>query len=214
MFLFMNMGSQGVLTAIIFIGAYLTGSVNFSLIAARFLGKGDLRKLGSKNAGVTNLRRVAGWPVAILVLIMDLTRAFAVIYSACTFGPSNFAAAVALPLLLGNLYPVFHGFKGGKGVAASVGIVLALNPLSMLAAGCVFLLLFVTTRLVSLCSLGMALTWPVFFYLFDQAQDAILTIIAITLVIVLTHRSNIVRLIKGNEPKLGNDSSSTKENTQ
>ena len=187
----------------VIVGAYLAGSVNFSIAAARVLGHGDLRAHGSRNAGATNLSRVAGKPAAVVVLLLDLARAFAVILAARHALPLGWAPAAAIPLLLGNLFPLFHGFKGGKGVAASVGIALALNPPVMLAGGGVFLVVFGISRRVSPGSILMTLSYPVWSYLFFSQPLEVAAFATFAAAILLTHRANIARLLRGEEPALG-----------
>jgi len=184
------------------VGSYLAASVNFSIVAARLLGKGDLRSIGSGNAGATNLSRAAGKPAAAIVLAADLGRASGIILAARALGLGDLASALALPFLLGNLFPVFHGFKGGKGVAASVGLVLAISPLAMLCGGGVFLAVLAISRRVSPGSIAMALGYPAWIWLFGGSATEIAVCGTIALVVAATHRGNIARMIRGEEPRL------------
>jgi len=183
-----------------FAGAYLAGSVNFSLLAARALGYGDLRKRGSGNAGATNLGRVAGKGAAAFVLALDIARGAGVVLVASALGYGPFAAFAALPLLLGNLFPAFHSFKGGKGVAASVGAVLAVSPFALLASGGIFLVAFALGRRVSVGSLAMAASYPLTLWLIGGAPSEVVAGAAIGAILVGAHRRNIVRLVAGAEP--------------
>jgi glycerol-3-phosphate acyltransferase PlsY len=183
--------------------AYLLGSINFSVAAARILGAGDLRAMGSGNAGVTNLARAAGRPAASVVLALDLGRAFAVIHGASLMGLGDMAPAMALPMLAGNIFPVFHRFRGGKGVAASVGIILAISWQSMFCGGGVFLLVFALTRRVSPASILMCLGYPGWMLIWGGSATEMAVAGTIALLVPITHRKNISRLIAGTEPRTG-----------
>jgi glycerol-3-phosphate acyltransferase PlsY len=183
--------------------AYLAGSINFSIVASRLLGRGDPRSAGSGNAGATNLARTLGRGPALFVLALDLGRAFAVIRGGQLLGLGDPSAALALPLLLGNLFPLFHSFRGGKGVATAAGAMLAIDPAAMLCGGGVFLVVAALTRRVSAGSLCMALSFGPWLWLFDRPAAAIAVGAAIALVIPLTHRANLRRLLDGSEPRLG-----------
>ncbi len=183
--------------------AYLVGSVNISILAARLLKLDDPRKTGSGNAGATNLLRTAGWRVAVPVVLADMGKAWAAVWIAELVGPQDFAPVTALPLLLGNLFPVFHRFRGGKGVAAMVGATLAIEPLAMLLGGGVFLIVLGIGRRVSLGSIMMVASYPLWIWLFGGTQNAIITSATVTFVILVTHRANIARLLRGVEPRLG-----------
>jgi glycerol-3-phosphate acyltransferase PlsY len=183
--------------------AYLLGSINFSILLARLLGKPDPRTVGSGNAGATNMARAAGKPAAAAVLALDLARAFAVIWGARWFGLVELAPAMALPLFLGNLYPAFHRFRGGKGVAAAVGAMLAISPAAMLFGGGVFLLSVALFRRVSIGSILMCLSYPLWFALFDGTPAELATAGVFGLVVIATHRTNIARIASGDEPRIG-----------
>jgi acyl phosphate:glycerol-3-phosphate acyltransferase len=185
------------------LAAYLAGSVNLTILAARLLGLGDLRAGGSGNPGVTNLYRAAGAKAAIPVLIAELAKAFAVIRVAPFFGLADIAPAFALAYVLGNRFPVFHRLRGGKGVAAAVGTFLAINPWVMLAGGGVFILVFALSRRVSLGSLSMVFSYPLWSLLFGDTGPALATAVVLGMLILLAHRANLSRLLKGEEPKLG-----------
>jgi acyl phosphate:glycerol-3-phosphate acyltransferase len=184
------------------LAAYALGSVNFSLLATRLLGLGDLRRLGSGNAGATNLARVAGKGPAACVLALDVARGAGVVLGARAAGMGSLSAWFALPLLLGNVFPAFHGFKGGKGVAASVGAVLAVSPLAFLASGGAFLAAFALGRRVSLGSLAMAACYPASVWLLGGSRSDALAVACAAAILFVTHRRNLARLARGEEPKL------------
>jgi glycerol-3-phosphate acyltransferase PlsY len=185
------------------IGAYLLGSINFSIALARLLGKPDPRTVGSKNAGATNMMRAAGKPAAAAVLALDLARAFAVIWGSRALGLHDLAPAMALPLFLGNLYPVFHRFRGGKGVAAAVGATLAICPPAMLFGGGVFLIAIALFCRVSIGSMLMCTAFVVWFAVFRGTAVELVTAATIALTVFVTHRGNIARIARGEEPRIG-----------
>jgi acyl phosphate:glycerol-3-phosphate acyltransferase len=186
-----------------FAGAYAAGSVNFSLVAARLLGHGDLRGYGSGNAGATNLARVAGRRAAAAVLALDIIRGAAVILAASAAGLDPLSPLAAIPLLLGNMFPVFHGLKGGKGVAAAVGAMLVISPFAMIAGGAAFFAVFAIGRRVSLGSLVMVLTYPVTTLLLGGDRFEVMTAGGLAILLIASHRRNIARLLAGTEPAFG-----------
>jgi glycerol-3-phosphate acyltransferase PlsY len=183
--------------------AYLAGSVNFSIAVSRRSGRGDPRSAGSGNAGATNLLRTLGRGPAAVALSLDLGRAVAVILGGRALGLGELSAVLALPLLLGNLFPLFHGFRGGKGVAAAAGAMLAIDPPTLLCGGGLFLLAVALGRRVSVGSLLMTLSFGPVLWLFDRPGSVAAVGGALGLAVVLTHRANLRRLAQGSEPRLG-----------
>lgn len=194
---------QLLLVAGLAVGAYLLGSINFSIALARILGKPDPRSVGSGNAGATNMARAAGRPAAAAVLVLDVARACAAIWGTRALGLHDLAPAMALPLLLGNLYPVFHRFRGGKGVAAAAGAMLAISPPAMLFGGGVFLVALAALRRVSIGSMAMCLAYPLWFAVFGGTTAELATAATIAAVALATHRQNIARIARGEEPRVG-----------
>lgn len=135
--------------------AYLVGSVNFSILLLRFLGRGDPRNRFSGNAGVSNVRRQVGVGSAALVLTLDLGRAAGIAALGLTLLPPYLAVWLSLGLLLGNRFPCLHGFRGGKGVAALLGFTLPFAPLWVVAACGVWILIWASVRQAFLGSFGM-----------------------------------------------------------
>ncbi len=123
----------------VLLGAYLLGSINFSILVMSALGKGDPRRHGSGNPGATNVHRQAGIVWAVAVLCLDLGRSFAVGYAALTYLPPAWITWAGLTLVLGNRFPCFHRFSGGKGVANFLGFTLVLHPPTALMAGIAWL---------------------------------------------------------------------------
>jgi glycerol-3-phosphate acyltransferase PlsY len=192
-------------------GAYLLGSVSFSLIVVWALARVDLRTLGSGNPGATNVLRTTGrWP-ALLVLALDLGKGLVPVRLARHLeAPAEIVAGAALAAVLGHVYPIFFGFRGGKGVATGFGAFLGLLPLATGAAGLLFLALVLTTRYVSLGSIVGALSIPVFAAAFARAgwtaplpAPALALAAAISAVVVLRHAGNARRLLAGTERRLG-----------
>lgn len=196
--------------------AYLLGSLSGSLLIGRLRGI-DIRKSGSGNAGGTNALRVAGWRFALGVVVIDVGKgalaAWVGLYPVAGTAdvlaePIAVAAACSLAAVIGHCWPLFFGFRGGKGAGTAVGAVLVLAPL---LAGLMFLLwlaVIVSTRFVGLATVLAALGFPLFVLLanhcgYPQPGAIFLLSIAIAGLITLTHRSNLLRLWRGQEPRLG-----------
>jgi glycerol-3-phosphate acyltransferase PlsY len=176
----------------------------------------DLREHGSRSMGATNVFRVLGWKLAVLTLLVDVAKGFlaAFIASRINLGdiallPNQLALIAGLTAVIGHLYPLFAKFKGGKGIATCAGMLLYLVPLELGFAVLVFILTVLITRYVSLGSLLAATFLAVViilerYYLDYPHGDDMITFVFILLLVVLsTHRSNIKRLLSGNENKLG-----------
>jgi len=182
--------------------SYLAGSVNVSIVATQALKLPDPRKNGSGNAGATNLLRTAGPKLAIPVLLLDFGKAFLVLWGASLLLPSPWWVGAVFPLLAGNIWPVFHRFKGGKGVAAVVGAHLAVSPWIVLSGGSVFLMTLAITRRVSLSSLLMICSYPIWYYLFGLPFQVVVLGLLLIPMVMWTHRHNIGRLLRGQEPPI------------
>ncbi len=192
--------------------AYLLGSLPWSVWLGRALKGVDLRELGSGNAGATNAFRVLGKPIGSVVLILDMLKGFAAVnlvflqdeFVAHTEAWMIFRIGLGLMAILGHVFPVFAGFRGGKGVATMTGIGLALQPLSTLAAMGVYLLTFLLTRISALGSLLAALSYPIWIIWVFHTEYISLKVFSlfVVLLVLITHRSNIQRLIQGKEKSL------------
>jgi len=181
---------------------YLLGSIPFGLVIARALGLGDLRKIGSGNIGATNVLRTGNKPAALATLLLDSGKgAIAVLLARWLAGPEAalFAGAAAF---LGHLFPVWLGFKGGKGVATFLGTVLALDWRLGLAACAIWLVTALLLRISSLSALVAAALTPFLAIWLDGARMAAVTAFMAVL-IFLRHRANIARIIAGSEPRIG-----------
>ncbi len=196
--------------AIAIIG-YLIGSVNFSVIISKKVAGFDLREKGSKNAGTTNMLRTVGKKAALVTLICDILKGVAaVIIAKLLSGNVNEAVATqiaAVFVVIGHTFPIFFGFKGGKGVATSIGILLVMNwqiGLICLSYGIVIIAL---TRMVSLGSISAAILFPILTIFIKEhyiAKGATFTIfgIVIAAIILFNHRTNIKRLNNGTENRI------------
>ncbi len=195
--------------------AYLLGSIPFGYILVRLFRKQDIRATGSGNIGATNVVRSGAKGLGILTLLLDLLKAFAAVLLAKHLAPgtpgfpSDLAVAAGIAAILGHVFPVWLGFKGGKGVASALGVFLALAPLAALCALGVFIVVFAITRFVSLASILAALMMPVFCMLFlpDRTPIFVGGIIFISLLVIAKHRANIARLMERKENRFGSKKS-------
>ncbi len=192
--------------------AYLVGSLSFAVIVSRVMGLNDPRTFGSKNPGATNVLRSGSKPAAILTLLLDAAKGWLPTFLVMTYGAPwglgvGTVAAVGVAAFLGHLYPVFFGFKGGKGVATALGVVLAFSPWLALATAATWLILAVFFRYSSLSSIVAAVFAPVYYLLAGGSFWLVDAEITLALVIIggfllFRHRENMDRLIKGTEGKL------------
>lgn len=191
--------------AVLVVVAYLLGSISFAVLLVRAVAGKDIRSEGSGNAGATNVLRGHGKKLAILVALLDVAKgAAAVLLMRLVTADPTWAAAAGLAAVLGHVFPMFYGFRGGKGVATAVGAFLVLAPLALLCCLGVFVLVVALTRYVSLGSVvSMALLSPIAGLLF-HAPRSIVTAAGVTaLVVVLKHLGNLKRIARGEERKLG-----------
>ncbi len=182
---------------------YLLGSVPFGLILTKLFSQVDPRKKGSGNIGATNIFRTAGRTLGILTLICDLAKGVFPIWIATQWNLSDYwIAAAGLSPFLGHLFPIFLGFKGGKGVATALGIYLVISPVAVGIELLLFLILIWRWRYVSLGSICCAMTMPILIAFFRSNSRAyfILSVI-IGFLILFRHQTNITRLLQGTENK-------------
>jgi glycerol-3-phosphate acyltransferase PlsY len=192
--------------------AYLLGSSPTSVWLGKAFKGTDLRKHGSGNAGTTNAFRVLGKPIGIIVLIVDMGKGLLAVSLSflqsemATGSESLMILRIGLGVLavIGHIFPVFAGFKGGKGVATMAGVGLALHPLVALAAMGVYLLIFLISRVSALGSLTAVFSYPLWMIFVFQTDYRSLQIFSIfvPILVIITHRSNIIRMLKGNENKM------------
>lgn len=183
---------------------YLLGSIPFGLLISKAMGQGDIRSIGSGNIGATNVLRTGRKDLAFITLLLDAGKAgFAFILVDKLLGLGHpygiYAGAMAL---IGHCFPIWLGFKGGKGVATYLGYLLAACwPIGLIACG-TWLLSAVTTRMSSLSALIAAIAAPIAAHIMASRELAIVTAL-LSLVIFIRHRANIARILKGEEPKIG-----------
>ena len=195
-------------TLVIGAAAYALGSISFAVLVSKLMGLPDPHTYGSKNPGATNVLRSGSKLAAVLTLIGDTGKgALAVVLAALYTGESpvtGFDAPVAGAMaLLGHLYPVFHGFRGGKGVATAAGVLLAIDwklGLGTLATFGIIIAFFRMVSLASIISAAFAAFWS--FFLF-QTKPVSFAVVAIALLVIWRHRDNVLRLVRGTEPRLG-----------
>jgi glycerol-3-phosphate acyltransferase PlsY len=186
-----------------FLASYLLGSIPFGLIFAMLAGAGDIRKVGSGNIGATNVLRTGNRWAAAATLFCDVGKGFfAVWYAGEKFGIQLFPVVAGLGVFIGHLYPVWLRFKGGKGVATFIGILFALAPPIALLVCASWLGLAQVFRYSSLAALVSTALAPLFFLFLGATLFALLTFILVIFIFV-SHRANIGRLIRGDEPKIG-----------
>lgn len=194
------------------IASYLLGSIPTALIAGRVIGKIDIRQHGSGNAGATNVYRLFGMKPYLAVLALDMLKGFAAVVVVADFGtgfisPERTGLYCGLFAVIGHIWTVFAGFKGGKGVATAAGVFLGLNAGVALAAIGVYLLVTLTTKYVSLGSMTAAALAPVFLLIDERIfghyipAELFAASVLLAALIVYTHRENIKRLMKGEERK-------------
>ena len=180
---------------------YLLGSIPFGVIIARLFRLGDLRRIGSGNIGATNVLRTGNRLAALLTLLLDAAKGAVPVVIFLGWGDLA-AQAAALGAFLGHCFPVWLGFRGGKGVATWIGIMLALHPLSGLAVMATWLATVAMTRISSTGALIASLSGPVWLALFAR-WEAVLVATVLAGLIWLRHLPNIRRLLRGEEPRIG-----------
>jgi glycerol-3-phosphate acyltransferase PlsY len=188
--------------------AYLLGSIPFGLLIAKSRGV-DIRQKGSGNIGAANVARNAGPLAGILTLLLDAGKGYLAVWLAgrISHGAVLWITVAAVAAVIGHMFPVWLGFKGGKGVATGLGVFLPVSPLAGAAALALWILIVAFWRYTSLGSIIASASLPIFMYLFyapPHAPPDIVTggTIAVVILIIIKHRSNIERLIAGNENRM------------
>jgi acyl phosphate:glycerol-3-phosphate acyltransferase len=202
------MAGLSVATSLLVLAGYLVGSIPFGIILTRILGGEDVRKHGSGNIGAANVSRVVGPVAGIVTLVLDALKGGLAVWLAARFTEHNASAMIlaGLGALLGHCFPVWLGFKGGKGVATALGVFTALCPLAALSAFILFLLLVAFWRYVSLASLSAAAAMPLLIYFLwapGHAPPLVITLgtLFAAALIFYKHDANLQRLVDGTEPK-------------
>ncbi len=188
---------------IVVIISYLLGSVPFAYIMIRLFKGIDIRKVGSGNVGSTNALRTAGKRVALAALLGDLLKGLAAAWIGLQTSGEMLAAVCVLAAVIGHCWPVFIGFKGGKGMATTAGAILLLMPKVFLFLAIIFVLIVFFSRYVSLASVSVAVLLPLTALFFSQPGRYLLVSVILTVLVIYRHRENIERLRNGNERKIG-----------
>ena len=188
--------------------AYLIGSIPFGYLIVKLTSGGDVRQTGSGGTGATNVSRRAGKAAGVLTLVLDAVKGAVAVLLAMWLSEGWVVALAAIAVIVGHIFPVWLGFRGGKGVATAVGVFLIVAPFALLCAGIVFAAVVLLTRYVSLASLSAAASIPVFLWLQKlliqpraEIKTPLTAAVVTALLIIFAHRGNIARLIKGTEPK-------------
>ena len=184
------------------IAAYLIGSIPTGLILGKLIWKKDLRNYGSRNIGATNAWRVLGSKAGLIVFVLDFIKGqLGVLLGACILATPCAMVTGGLLAMLGHMFPIFLGFKGGKGVATSLGVIAALMPKITAIVFIVWLVLFVLTRYVSVASITAAALAPILTALFREPTAYFLFALVAAVFIIFRHKDNIKRLKAGRENK-------------
>jgi acyl phosphate:glycerol-3-phosphate acyltransferase len=192
--------------------SYLAGSIPTSIICSKLFRGIDIRDYGSGNAGGTNAVRVLGWKLGVFVMLIDVGKGVlaTLLISQIRIDPVNLSTNIiqiiaGMSAIFGHIWTVFASFKGGKGVGTAAGMLFALYPIAGVVCLAIFALVFFTTRYVSLSSMSAAVSFPIVVLLFKgwrgYSEELIYFAVFIAVLIVFTHRSNIKRLLKGEESK-------------
>jgi len=188
---------------LLLLAAYLIGAIPTGIIMTKLTGGEDIRKVGSGNIGATNVYRTAGRKLGVITLIGDCLKGVIPLLIAIRIFDlqGTDLALVGLAAFIGHCYPVYLGFKGGKGVATALGVFLVLSPQSILCAVAVFALVLWRWRYISLASISAAAAIPFLVLLFERALPLFLATLVIAGIVIWRHRANIDRLLSGSENK-------------
>src|SRR6056297_2011671 len=184
---------------IVLLFSYLLGSIPNGYIFGKQFAEKDIRNYGSGNVGATNVARVAGYKVGLLVAILDITKGFLSVYIAKSFLLPEYSMAfvftAAILAIIGHNWSIFLSFQGGKGVATSVGVILSLFPLSFIVLFIVWVTMIILTKMVSIGSILGAISLPIsILFIYSSESSYIIFGIIIALLVIFSHRSNIKRI--------------------
>lgn len=199
-------------TVVVFVLAYLLGSIPSAVWIGKSFHNIDVREHGSGNAGTTNVIRVLGWNTGIPVLLIDVAKGWLASMLPLFFNLASEGSGLIINLqifagvtaIIGHIFPVFAGFRGGKGVATVFGVLLALQPLVTVSCLGVFFTVLLLTGIVSVSSMSAGVSFPIFLFLFFNPPSVIFKIfsVLVAIALIVTHRKNIGRLLRGEEKKL------------
>ncbi len=182
---------------------YLAGSIPFAYLMVRRASGVDIRLAGSGNIGAANALRTADVGTALAVFALDFTKGAAVVLLARRFHPGPIAAVAGLAAVVGHVFPVWFGFRGGKGVSTSCGVLAVLAPLAAAVAVLIFTVTLVLTRFVSIASIVATICSAPLAYSTGVPWSTLAVILAVSALIVVRHRGNLARLAAGREPRIG-----------
>ncbi len=194
-----------VIPVIWIVAAYLLGSIAFGILVSKIFGLPDPRTVGSGNPGATNVLRSGKKSAAALTLLGDVFKGWFPVWLALQSGMLMWVvSAVGVAVFLGHLYPIFYKFKGGKGVATALGVMLAISPTLGLAAIVTWVLVFAISRYSSLGAIVAAVLAPVYAWVLLSAyKDYVITVLVMSLLLIWRHRINIQKLVAGTESGFG-----------
>ena len=200
--------SSFVVSSLAVVLAYLLGSIPFAVISSRLFGLADPRSYGSKNPGATNVLRSGNKAAAVVTLLGDLAKGWLAVFVARSYGPAygfdpDFVGLVALAVFFGHLFPVFLGFKGGKGVATAAGVLLALDLWLGLATLAIWLAVAFVLRYSSLAALIAATAAPLVAFSLWGGEALVLAVGVMSMALIAKHWQNLQRLMAGTETKIG-----------
>ena len=186
----------------IFLFSYLIGSIPFGFLIGKLYGKIDVRTSGSGNTGATNIYRTLGTAPALFTFTLDMLKGFIPVFISTSYFHQQsilFSIITGLCVIVGHCFPIFLKFKGGKGVASAAGIFFALIPIPALISLVLFIIILKASKYVSLGSITAALALPATAYFFSYQSELIGFTILVALFVIITHKSNIKRLLNGTE---------------
>lgn len=187
------------------VGAYLVGSISFGILISKLFGLADPRTVGSGNPGATNVLRSGKKSAALLTLLGDALKGWFPVWLAMQNNMLMWVvSSVGIAVFLGHLYPIFFKFRGGKGVATALGVMLAISPFLALAAFVTWIIVFATSRYASLASIVAALFAPMHaYYYLRPYKDYFLMLLVLCVLLIWRHRTNIQKLLNGTESGFG-----------
>ena len=182
---------------------YLLGSIPFGLVLTKLAGAGDIREIGSGNIGATNVLRTGRKGLALATLVLDSGKGAAAVLLAQSMADGMTGMVAGMAVIIGHNFPVWLKFKGGKGVATSLGTLLAVVPPVGVLVFVTWLAVLATSRISSLSALTAAALCPVYAYWLADTHEQILFALATGLLVIVRHHANIRRLLAGTEPRIG-----------
>lgn len=189
------------MTFVVIILSYLFGCFPSGLVLGKLIYKKDIRQFGSGNLGATNTFRVLGKKAGFIVMFLDIFKGFIVVFFPLWFNVDIPSIFVGICAVIGHVFPIFLKFKGGKAVATSAGAVLGVHPVLLIVLAIVFIIILYSTKYVSLSSMIAGIGCVIGAIIIGDLPFLIVSI-AIMLILLVRHQSNIVRIFKGNEPKI------------